>query len=134
MMRTTQRTARRQDADTDPDIAILYHATPRHNLTSILCRGLLTALSQGALKAVWLCEPDRQHWPRRHAVRRHGGRVEDVIVVRVKVPRAWLKRHGNHAGLWRVGRDIPSVSIHGIRGFRELSASPVRGNVKVVQR
>jgi hypothetical protein len=106
---------------------VLYHATPRRNNPSVLCRGLLTALSQGALKAVWLCEPDRRHWAAMHAVRRHGGRIEDVIVVKVEVPREWLKRHGNHRGLWRSTRDIPPERFRGIFGFRELSASPVPG-------
>jgi hypothetical protein len=62
-----------------------------------------------------------------HTVRRHGGLIEDVIVVKVQVPRAWLKRHGNHTGLWRVGRDIPPACFRGIRSFRELSASPASG-------
>jgi hypothetical protein len=50
-----------------------------------------------------------------------------VIVVRVEVPRDWLKQHGNPAGLWRVGRDIPPQRFRGIFGIRELSASPVAG-------
>jgi hypothetical protein len=114
--------------------ATLYHATPRRNLTSIICRGLLTAMSQGALAGVWLCEEGRQHWACMHAVRRHGGRIEDVIVVKVAVPRDWLRRHGNHNGLWRCTQDVAPQRFRGCRGFRELSASPVKGNVKVVRR
>jgi hypothetical protein len=106
---------------------ILYHATPRRNYVSVFCRGLLTAMSQGALKAVWLCEPGRRHWACMHTVRRHGGKIEDVIVVRVEVPRAWLKRHGNHKGLWRCVCDVPTTCFRSIDGFRELSASPVGG-------
>jgi hypothetical protein len=122
MQSNTQRPARRQEAGTET--VILYHATPGRNHPSVLCRGLLTALSQGALKAVWLCEPGRQHWACMHAVRRHGGRIEDVIVVKVEVPRDWLKRHGNHRGLWRSTRDIPPQCFRRIIGFAELSRSP----------
>jgi hypothetical protein len=124
MLRTTQRTAERLAR---PGHVFLFHATPRGNHTSILCRGLLTALSQGALKAVWLCEPGRRHWACMHSVRRHGGRIEDVIVVKVEVPRDWLKAHGGHTGLWRCTRDIPPQCFKRIDGFAELSASPVGG-------
>ena len=61
------------------------------------------------------------------AVEGDGGRVEDVVAVRVEVPRDWLKRHGNHSGLWRCSRDVPPSCFRGIAGFRELSASPVTG-------
>jgi hypothetical protein len=52
----------------------------------------------------WLRAAGRSHWAAMHAVR----------------------PHGNPAGLWRVGRDIPPQRFCGICGFRELSASPVR--------
>jgi hypothetical protein len=103
----------------------LYHATTRGQLTSVVCRGLLAALSQGALKAVWLCEAGRRHWTAMHAVRRHGGRIEDVIVVKVEVSREWLKAHGGHTGLWRCTRDVPPACFRRIDWFAELSASPV---------
>jgi hypothetical protein len=49
------------------------------------------------------------------------------VVLEVSIPREWLKRHGNPAGLWRVGRDIPPERFRGIFGFRELSRSPAAG-------
>jgi hypothetical protein len=123
MQRITQRTAQRQDADT----VVLYHATPFCNYPSITGRGLLTAMSQGALRAVWLCEEGRMHWACLHAVRRHGGKIEDVVVVKVEVPREWLRRHGGHvAGLYRCTRDVPPRLFRKVIGFNELSASPVK--------
>jgi hypothetical protein len=109
-------------------VVTVHHATPRRNLGSILTDGLLTAKSRGALKAVWLCESGRKHWACMHAVRRHGGRIEDVVVLEVSIPRDWLKRHGGHVkGLWRSVRDIPARFVRRIVGFSELSRSPVGG-------
>jgi hypothetical protein len=61
-----------------------------------------------------------------HAVRRHGGRIEDVIAAKVEVPPDWFKRDGNHLGLWCCTRGIRR-RVHRIDGFAELSASPVGG-------
>jgi hypothetical protein len=105
----------------------LYHATLRRNYRSITGRGLLAGKSQGELIGVWLCEPGRRHWACLHTVRRHGGRVEGVIVIQVKVPREWLKRHGGHTGLWRCKRDISPARFGRIDGFDQLSASPLGG-------
>jgi hypothetical protein len=51
-----------------------------------------------------------------HAVRRHGGRIKDVIVVKVEVPRDWLKAHGGHSVLWRCTRDVPPACFRRIDG------------------
>jgi hypothetical protein len=48
-------------------------------------------------------------------------------VLEVSVPRDWLKRHGNHNGLWRCTRDVPPRCFRRIVGSGELSASPVTG-------
>src|SRR5262245_22140463 len=44
-------------------------------------------------------------WATLHTVKRHGGKVEDVVVPEVEVPRAWLRR--NRRGLWYSCQDIP---------------------------
>ncbi len=107
-------------------VATLRHASPRRNLESILRAGLLTSKSRGALKAVWLHAAGRSEWAALHTVRRHGGRVEDVVVLEIDVPRAWLKRHGgNVKGMWRSTRDIPTRFVKRVIGFGELSTSPV---------
>jgi hypothetical protein len=128
MSRNTRRRSDRQGAT-----VVLYHASPRRNYPSISCQGLLTAMSQGALKAVWLVEEGRVHWACLHAVRRHGGRIEDVLVFKVEVPRGWLRGHGGAvAGLYRCVNDVAPQRFRKVSGFGELSASPVRARVKVV--
>ena len=59
----------------------LRHATPSRNLASILQRGLLCRKSKGRLPVVWLHAPGKTSWALLHTVKRHGGRVEDVIVL-----------------------------------------------------
>ncbi len=102
----------------------LRHATPWRNLESILRHGLLTAMSRGALKAVWLHAAGRSEWAVIHTVPRHGGRIEDVVILEVSVPRVWLKRHGGSVkGIWRSTLDIPPACINRTIGFgaiREL--------------
>jgi hypothetical protein len=104
----------------------LRHATPWRNLASILRDGILTAKARGHYKAVWLHALDRSHWAALHCVRRHGGRIEDVVVLEVCVPKAWLKAHGGRVGgIWRSVRDIPPKYIRRVINFEELSRSPV---------
>jgi hypothetical protein len=104
----------------------LRHATLARNLASILRAGLLTSKSRGRFKAVWLHTAGRSHWATLHTVERHGGRVEEVVILDVCVPRAWLKRHGGSVeGLWRSVRDIPPRCIRRVITFGELSRSPV---------
>jgi hypothetical protein len=65
-----------------------------------------------------------------HAARRHGGRIEDVIVARVEVPRDWLKQYGgNVRGLYRSSQDIPPRCLRRTVGCGELSASPLKAKV-----
>jgi hypothetical protein len=86
----------------------------------------LTAKSRGQFKAVWLHDPDKAHWAALHTVRRHGGRIEDVIVLQVCVPKVWLRRHGGKAkGLWRCVRGVPVRCIRRTIHFAQLSASPI---------
>jgi hypothetical protein len=103
----------------------LRHATPQRNLLSILGGGLLTSKARGRYKAVWLHEPARSQWAALHTVARHGGQVEDVVIIEVEVPKAWLKRHGGAAaGVWRCTRDIKVRWFRRIIDFEELAASP----------
>ena len=105
----------------------LRHATPLRNLISILGDGLLTSKSRGRLKAVWLHAAGRSEWAALHTVARHGGRIEDVVVIEVTVPKCWLKRHGgNVKGVWRSVRDIPMKCFRRVIGFEELAKSPVK--------
>jgi hypothetical protein len=88
---------------------LLRHATKARNIPSILRRGLLVSKSKGRLAAVWLHAAAKTSWAVLHSVRRHGGPVEQVVVLDVAVPRRWLLR--SRRGLWYVLRDIPAARI-----------------------
>ena len=102
----------------------LRHATPSRNLPSILKRGLLCRKSRGRLPVVWLHAPGKTSWALLHTVKRHSGRVEDVIVFEVNVPARWL-RHSPRRGLWYVRRDVPPGRLRRLLHFNELAASPL---------
>jgi hypothetical protein len=99
------------------------HATLARLLPSILRGGLLCSKSQGKKPVVWLHSPALTLWGCHHTVRRHGGRVEQVVILEVTVPRSWLRR--SKKGLWYCVRDVPPDRIRGIITFGELSRSPV---------
>jgi hypothetical protein len=101
----------------------LRHATPLRNLDSIRRLGLLCAKSKGRLKVVWTHAESKTPWAMLHVVKPHGGRVEDVVILEVEVPRRWLRR--NRRGLWYSKRDIPPGRFRGLIRFPELAASPV---------
>lgn len=102
---------------------LLRHATPKRNLGSIRQSGLLTSKSKGKLKAVWLHATAKTAWATIHTVRRHGGRIEDVVILEVSVPRGWLRR--SKRGLWYTLKDIPPTRLQRAIGFAEVAASPV---------
>lgn len=101
----------------------LRHATPARNLPSINRAGLLTSKSQGKLPVVWLHAAGKTPWAALHTVKRHGGRIENVVVVEVDVPRRWLRR--SKRGLWYCPRDIPPERFRGLITFTALATSPV---------
>jgi hypothetical protein len=102
---------------------ILRHATPVRNLRSVLRLGLLCSYSRGKLPVVWLHCPAKTYWAMVHTVERHHGRIEQVVIIEVKVPRKWLRR--SRRGLWYCTRDIPPQCFGRAWRFAELSASPV---------
>jgi RNA:NAD 2'-phosphotransferase (TPT1/KptA family) len=102
---------------------LLRHATPRRNLPSILSRGLLCARSKGRLPVVWLHSATATPWATLHVVRRHGGRVENIVILEVELPRARLRR--NRRRLWFAAEDIAPDCIKRVVSFAEVAASPV---------
>lgn len=102
---------------------VLRHATLRKNLPSILRGGLLTSMSQGKLPVVWLHTSGRTSWAAMHTVKRHGGRIEGVVVIEVEIPRSWLRRHSR--GLWACSEDIGPERFRKLIGFEQLARSPV---------
>jgi hypothetical protein len=99
---------------------LLRHATARRNLPSIGRAGLLCSKSQGRLPVVWLHAPGKTPWAVVHVVKRHGGRVENVVVIEVQVPRKWL-RHSPRRGLWYVRRDVPPARILRLIDFQQVA-------------
>jgi hypothetical protein len=102
---------------------LLRHATPRRNLASILARGLLTAESKGRMPVVWLHSPARSAWAICHTVLRHGGLIEDVVIIEVRVPRSWLRRA--RSGLWYSLCDVGPDRLRRMVGFHRVAASAV---------
>jgi hypothetical protein len=98
---------------------LLRHATPASNLSRILQRGLLCSKSQGRLPVVWLHAPDMTTWALLHTVKRHGGRVEAVVILEADVLRSWLRPA--KVGLWYCPRDIPADRIRRVLSFAELA-------------
>jgi hypothetical protein len=102
---------------------LLRHATPARNLTSILRSGLLTSYSKGKLPVVWLHAPSKTTWAMLHTVKRHGGRVEDVVVIELDVPRRWLRR--SRKRLWNTPRDVPPARFLRVLSFAEIAGPSV---------
>jgi hypothetical protein len=102
---------------------LLRHATLARNLASICRVGLLTSKSQGKLPAVWLHSPSCSAWAGWHTVRRHGGRIEGVVILEINVPRSWLRR--SKPGLWYCLRDIPPERIRGVVTFAALAGPSI---------
>ena len=102
---------------------LLRHATPLRNLPGIQRHGLLCSKSKGRLKAVWLATKEKSSWAALHVVKRHGGRIEQVVVLEVTVPRSWLRR--SRKGLWYCPKDVPAGRIRQAVTFAKLAASPI---------
>jgi hypothetical protein len=100
---------------------LLRHSTPKRNLPGIVRAVLLCGKSEGRLKAVWLHSPARTVWATLHVVKRHGGRVEDVVTLEIEVPRSWLKR--NRRGVWYVKADISFDRVRRIVTFAEVAGA-----------
>jgi hypothetical protein len=101
---------------------LLRHSTLRRNGPAIHRAGLLASKSRGRLVVVWLHAPGKTAWTALHTIKRHGGRVETVIVLELDVPHRWLRR--NRRGLWFTPCDVPPERIRRILDFGELAASP----------
>jgi hypothetical protein len=84
---------------------LLRHATLRRSLPGIGRHGLLCRKSLGLKKVIWLHAPGKSAWALLHTVRRHGGRIEDVVILELDIPRGWLRK--SKRGLWYSVRDIP---------------------------
>ena len=101
----------------------LRHATILRNLPGIERQGLLCRKSQGRRKVVWLHSPAASSWAVLHTIRRHGGKVEGVVIIEVRVPRKWLRR--SRKKLWYSTNDIPPTCFRRLIAFTELAGVSV---------
>jgi hypothetical protein len=88
-------------------------------IAAILRTGLLCRKSKGKLKVVWLHAAGKTEWATLHTVQRHGGRVEEVVVVEVSVPRRWLRR--SRKGLWYSVNNVAAERIRHVLAFGEVA-------------
>ena len=100
---------------------LLRHAAPRKNLPSIGRLGLLCSKSQGRLPVVWLHAASKSAWAVLHTVKRHGGKVEGVVIIELRVPRRWLRR--SRKGLWYCPRDLPPARFCRLIDFAEMAGA-----------
>ena len=104
---------------------LLRHATILRNLPGIQRAGLLCSKSKGRLPVVWLHSTGYSSWAVLHTIKRHGGRVEGVVIVEVEIPRRWLRR--SRKRLWYCPRDIPPGRFRRLIAFAELAGASVDG-------
>jgi hypothetical protein len=83
---------------------VFHHATTRAAWPLIQHQGLDPQYSRGKEAVVWLHSPGMSHWAVAHTIDRHHVRVEDVVVLAVRVPRSWLTRF--RRGMWKCPRLI----------------------------
>lgn len=89
---------------------ILYHATPKRNLSSIQKHGLLPRYATGEIKGVWLHTESRKPWAILHIIKRHNLHAfDDVVLLKVKIPRSRLTRRWR--GLWTTDTPITDVEV-----------------------
>jgi hypothetical protein len=100
---------------------LLRHATPARNLAGILRDGLLCKKSKGRLKVSWLHSPAKTTRATLHTVKRHGGRVEQVVVLELSAPRRWRRRL--RKGLWFSAVDIPAERVRRALAFADVAGA-----------
>lgn len=102
----------------------MFHATLATNLPSIKKEGLCTSYCHGKVPAVWLCLERRIPWAFLHTIRRHGGKVEDVVVLEVEVDSKAMKRSGVKDLFYSLD-DIEPSHFVSILDFALVSRSPL---------
>ena len=101
---------------------ILYHATPRRNLESILATGLQPNLASGKIKGVWLHTASKTPWAILHTIKRHRlNSFDEVVILKCKIPRSRLTRRWS--GLWTC--DTPITDFMEVVDAAGHAASPI---------
>jgi hypothetical protein len=85
--------------------------------------GLLCSKSQGRLPVVWFRSPSKSSWAVLHTVKRHGGRVQDVVTIELDVPRSWVRKC--QGKIWHCPGDMPPERFTSVLIFSALASSPL---------
>lgn len=99
-----------------------YHVTRANLWYPIGVHGLRVDYSEGAIGAIWLVSKHKLAWAVEHVCKRHNVRPQDVIVIRVRVRRSWLRRN-KVKGAWYCVRDILPCRIEWVKNWYPLSLS-----------
>ena len=100
---------------------ILYHATLKANLDSIISKGLDPSRPTGKKPLVWLHTASRREWAILHTTQRHQCEVSEVMILTVNVPRSKLRRRWR--GLWSTALTIQT--FHGFTEATEFAKTPI---------
>jgi hypothetical protein len=100
----------------------IYHATQKTNLPSIRKHGVSVDHAAGKMKAVWGVQKGMLYWAIFHAIRRHGGLAETMVVIELDVPDDTISRF--KGGLWYSTSSWPASTIVRVHTFWELTRSP----------
>ena len=99
---------------------VLYHATPRKFLQSIIDNGLDPMKAKGRIKGVWLHTASKRSWAILHTQKRHN--TQDVVVLEVKVSRNHLTRRWR--GLWSCA--VPITEFEAVINADQIAQSPIK--------
>jgi len=61
----------------------------------------------------------RSAWATLHVVRRHGGRVQNIVILEIDLPRSLLRR--SRKGIWFTRRDVPPARFRRVIDFIEVA-------------
>ena len=85
---------------------MIYHATHKKNLASIVAGGLDPSYATGKLRAAWLHHEMMCSWAVKHVAARHGWAEADIILIPVVVIPYGL-RQGSKDGVYYTQEVIP---------------------------
>jgi hypothetical protein len=71
----------------------VFHVTHQNSVESIRANGLDPALSRRPAKRVWLADLIALPWAIRHVTMTQGWRLDEIVVLRVTLPREVLTTH-----------------------------------------
>lgn len=101
----------------------VYHATHKDNVPSIQRRGLLLSMAKCSPAAIWFGHPAVRLAAVRHAAKRHGWHLREMVLFRADLRKECLTRHGGtlwcfstaDVSLWALAAPISCEGIENAR-------------------